>query len=107
MAGNVWEWTLDREKPNQAARIIRGGAAYSTPDELLSFRRQGAPPGGSNYGGLNLLGFRCVKPLAPEPPREARQGPGRGLRGWEPSTNKNMRPRGSRGLRPRYPSQAA
>ena len=36
-------------------------------DELLSHRRKGAPPGGSSYGGLNLLGFRCVQPLQPLP----------------------------------------
>jgi serine/threonine protein kinase/formylglycine-generating enzyme required for sulfatase activity/tetratricopeptide (TPR) repeat protein len=70
MAGNVWEWTADREKPNRSPRIMRGGAAYSTPDELSVFRRQGAPPGGSGYGGLNLVGFRCVKPLDPEPPQK-------------------------------------
>jgi tetratricopeptide (TPR) repeat protein len=70
MAGNVWEWTLDRERRHRADRVIRGGAAHSGADEVLSFRRKGAPPGGSRYGGLNLLGFRCVKPLAPEPPKK-------------------------------------
>ena len=65
MAGNVWEWTLDRERLSDADRVIRGGASSSTPDELVTYRRKGAPPGGSSYGGLNLLGFRCVKPLHP------------------------------------------
>src|SRR5262249_52037252 len=37
MAGNVWEWTLGREKPHEAARIIRGGAAYNHPEELVTF----------------------------------------------------------------------
>jgi serine/threonine protein kinase/formylglycine-generating enzyme required for sulfatase activity/lipopolysaccharide biosynthesis regulator YciM len=69
MAGNVWEWTLDRERRTDADRVIRGGAAYCGPEDLSTFRRQGAPLGGSDYGGLNLLGFRCVKPLQPEPPR--------------------------------------
>jgi len=63
MAGNAWEWTRDRERPGLPQRIIRGGASYSSPDELVVYRRQGAPPGGSSFGGLNLLGFRCVKPL--------------------------------------------
>ena len=67
MAGNVWEWTLDREPAGDADRVIRGGASSSTPDELLTYRRKSAPAGGSSYGGLNLLGFRCVRPLAPEP----------------------------------------
>jgi serine/threonine protein kinase/formylglycine-generating enzyme required for sulfatase activity len=67
LAGNVWEWALDREAPGRPDRVIRGGASYSNADELLSFRRKGAPPGGSSYGGLNLLGFRCVKPLQPLP----------------------------------------
>jgi formylglycine-generating enzyme required for sulfatase activity/tetratricopeptide (TPR) repeat protein len=67
MAGNVWEWTLDRERAHLPVRVIRGGAAYSTPEELLTYRRKGAPPGGSSYGGLNLIGLRCVKPLAAEP----------------------------------------
>jgi formylglycine-generating enzyme required for sulfatase activity/tRNA A-37 threonylcarbamoyl transferase component Bud32 len=67
MAGNVWEWTMDRESPGRTDRVIRGGASYSNADDLLCFRRKGVPPGGSNYGGLNLLGFRCVKSLRPEP----------------------------------------
>jgi formylglycine-generating enzyme required for sulfatase activity len=67
MAGNVWEWTLDREKRGATQRVIRGGASYSSPEELLVYRRHGAPPGGSDYGGSNLLGFRCVKALRPEP----------------------------------------
>ncbi len=67
MAGNVWEWTIDRERSGDADRIIRGGAASSTPDELLTYRRKSAPPGGSGYGGLNLLGFRCVRSLEEEP----------------------------------------
>jgi serine/threonine protein kinase/formylglycine-generating enzyme required for sulfatase activity len=69
MAGNVWEWTMDREKPHHAPRIMRGGAAYGMPEDLATYRRQGAPPGGSDFGGLNLIGFRCVKSLAPESPR--------------------------------------
>jgi formylglycine-generating enzyme required for sulfatase activity/tetratricopeptide (TPR) repeat protein/tRNA A-37 threonylcarbamoyl transferase component Bud32 len=68
MAGNAWEWTRDREGPGRPDRVIRGGASYSNSDELLTFRRKGAPPGGSSYGGLNLLGFRCVKPLRPMTP---------------------------------------
>jgi formylglycine-generating enzyme required for sulfatase activity/Tfp pilus assembly protein PilF/predicted Ser/Thr protein kinase len=69
MAGNVWEWTLGRERHGEPDRVIRGGAAYSTLEELATYRRRGSPPGGSSYGGLNLLGFRCVKPLADEPAR--------------------------------------
>jgi serine/threonine protein kinase/formylglycine-generating enzyme required for sulfatase activity len=63
MAGNVWEWTLDRERPGEDDRVIRGGASSSTPDELVAYRRKSAPAGGASYGGLNLLGFRCVRPL--------------------------------------------
>jgi len=66
MAGNLWEWTLDREKRGETDRVIRGGASYSTADELLAYRRKGAPLGGASYGGPNLLGFRCVKPVRPE-----------------------------------------
>jgi tetratricopeptide (TPR) repeat protein len=51
--------------------VIRGGASSSTPDELLTYRRKSAPPGGSSFGGLNLLGFRCVRP-----PRPVREPPG-------------------------------
>src|SRR5262249_10274088 len=67
LAGNVWEWTLDRERAGNPDRVIRGGAASSTPDEMLTYRRKSAPPGGSSHGGLNLLGFRCVRPVPPEP----------------------------------------
>jgi serine/threonine protein kinase/formylglycine-generating enzyme required for sulfatase activity/Tfp pilus assembly protein PilF len=67
MAGNVWEWTLDQERAGEEDRVIRGGASSSTPDELLTYRRKSAPPGGSEFGGLNLLGFRCVRPLRAEP----------------------------------------
>src|SRR5207253_1661612 len=45
----------------------RGGAASSTPDELLTYVRKSAPPGGSSFGGLNLLGLRCVRPVQPGP----------------------------------------
>jgi tetratricopeptide (TPR) repeat protein len=65
MAGNVWEWTADREQPGIAERVIRGGASSSTIDELLTYRRKGAPPAGSNFGGLNLLGFRCARSITP------------------------------------------
>jgi tetratricopeptide (TPR) repeat protein len=69
MAGNVWEWTLGREEFYSPYRVMRGGAAYSTSDDLLTFRRQGAPPGGSNRGALNMTGFRCVKSLEAEEPK--------------------------------------
>jgi formylglycine-generating enzyme required for sulfatase activity/Tfp pilus assembly protein PilF len=68
MAGNVWEWTLGREEPYSPFRVMRGGAGYSTSDDLLAFRRQAAPPGGSSMGALNLTGLRCVKSLEPEKP---------------------------------------
>jgi tetratricopeptide (TPR) repeat protein len=48
--------------------VIRGGASSSTRDELLTFRRKSAPLGGSDTGGLNLIGFRCAKSLHQEPP---------------------------------------
>ena len=67
MAGNVWEWTLDREMPNSTDRVIRGGAAYSNTEDLVTYRRKNAPPGGSDFGGLALVGLRCVKPLSAEP----------------------------------------
>jgi serine/threonine protein kinase/tetratricopeptide (TPR) repeat protein len=67
MAGNVWEWTADRERPLRAERILRGGASPSYPSELAAYRRQGAPPAGSRHGALNLLGFRCVRSLKPRP----------------------------------------
>jgi tetratricopeptide (TPR) repeat protein len=68
MAGNVWEWTQDRERPGWPTRVIRGGSVACSPDQLLACRRQGAPPAGSDSGALMWLGFRCVKPLEPEPP---------------------------------------
>ena len=67
MAGNAWEWTSDREKPGIADRVIRGGASSSTFDDLLTFRRRSSPLGGSNFGGLNNLGFRCARDLIPGP----------------------------------------
>jgi formylglycine-generating enzyme required for sulfatase activity/Tfp pilus assembly protein PilF len=70
MAGNVWEWTLDRERPYSAARIMRGGATYSTPDDLLAYRRQAAPAAGSSFGALNMTGFRCARSLEPEPAQD-------------------------------------
>jgi serine/threonine protein kinase/tetratricopeptide (TPR) repeat protein len=70
MAGNVWEWTADREKPFGSQRVIRGGAVPDTPDLLTALRRQPAPPAGVKHGALNFLGFRCVRPLNPEPPRK-------------------------------------
>ena len=65
MAGNVWEWTLDRERPHRAARVIRGGAAYSTADELVTFRRQSAPPEDQPTESdrawfFKLFSLRCV-----------------------------------------------
>jgi formylglycine-generating enzyme required for sulfatase activity/Tfp pilus assembly protein PilF len=70
MAGNVWEWTLDREEPYSPQRVMRGGANYSTPDDLLVYRRQAAPTGGSTHGALNHTGLRCVVPVEPEEPRD-------------------------------------
>ncbi len=67
MAGGVWEWTLDRERPGEPDRDIRGGAYHSRPDDLLTFRAQSSSPGGSDFGGVRLLGFRCVKPAVTEP----------------------------------------
>ena len=68
MAGSVWEWTIDRERPGVTDRVIRGGAGSSIRDELVTFRRKSAPPGGSDFGAPNLLGFRCVRALAAEKP---------------------------------------
>jgi formylglycine-generating enzyme required for sulfatase activity len=70
MAGNVWEWTADREKPFSALRVIRGGCAAGHPDELTCCGRRGVPPAGADFGALNLLGFRCVASLNPGPRRE-------------------------------------
>jgi tetratricopeptide (TPR) repeat protein len=67
MAGNVWEWTLTRERSQEAHRVIRGGTAACSADQVLACRREGAPPGGSDKGALNHLGFRCVQPLDPAP----------------------------------------
>jgi tetratricopeptide (TPR) repeat protein len=72
MAGNVWEWTADREKPHSAQRVIRGGAVPETEDELVTYRIRGAPPGGSGMGGLNFLGFRCARSLDAETSRDSR-----------------------------------
>jgi tetratricopeptide (TPR) repeat protein len=66
MAGNVWEWTADRERPGVADRVIRGGASSSDPLDLLTYRRKRAAPSGA--GALNLIGFRCVKSMRAEPP---------------------------------------
>src|SRR5205814_6184100 len=68
MAGGVWEWTQGRLEPGRAYRVIRGGSTADGRDQLLTYRRQGAPPGGADFGALTHLGFRCVKPAGPEPP---------------------------------------
>jgi serine/threonine protein kinase/formylglycine-generating enzyme required for sulfatase activity/Flp pilus assembly protein TadD len=74
MAGNVWEWTADRERPFDAYRVIRGGAAPDSPDELITYRRRGQPPAGSDYGALAYIGFRCARSLTPEPLRKVLDG---------------------------------
>jgi formylglycine-generating enzyme required for sulfatase activity/tRNA A-37 threonylcarbamoyl transferase component Bud32 len=66
MAGNLWEWTLDRERRGDTDRVIRGGAFPCNADELITFHRKGAPMAAQDAGGLNLTGFRCVKPLQTE-----------------------------------------
>jgi serine/threonine protein kinase/formylglycine-generating enzyme required for sulfatase activity len=68
MAGNVWEWTLSRERKHGTERVLRGGAFHSTAEDLVTFRRKGAPPAGSDYGAVNNLGFRCVRSLVPQAP---------------------------------------
>ncbi|MFA6435204.1 MAG: SUMF1/EgtB/PvdO family nonheme iron enzyme [Elusimicrobiales bacterium] len=68
MAGNVWQWTLDRYQPSYAggtagaagpeARVIRGGSFLYTGDVFLrADHRSYAAPGSSN----GSIGFRIAK----------------------------------------------
>ena len=73
MAGNVWEWCLNKkgqhkkgqpETPESlridatdARRVIRGGAWYFTPGEMRSSNRSGGYAGSRNYA----IGFRLAK----------------------------------------------
>ncbi len=54
LAGNVWEWTLERRG---AERVIRGGGWGNDPAGLRIALKHGNPPD----IGLSMVGFRCVE----------------------------------------------
>jgi formylglycine-generating enzyme required for sulfatase activity len=73
MAGNAWEWTVDRfgrysaapqENPSGASdgiiRVLRGGGWHANERMVRSaFRLHDTPPGGA----VGCIGFRCVVPV--------------------------------------------
>jgi len=80
MAGNVWEWIEDAwhfdykgaapsdgsawvQNPDTPDRVVRGGGYSWDADSFVSSRRNFNPPANrSTFGG-----FRCVRPVDPEP----------------------------------------
>lgn len=63
MAGNVWEWTMSRHKPNGTNRIIRGGSWYGQPRSARVYTRVVGPP----KGRAADVGFRCAKSASKRP----------------------------------------
>lgn len=57
MAGNLWEWV--------EGSVLYGGGAGSSADDLRVFAHHAESPGYSHAPGL---GFRCVRPVTPQPP---------------------------------------
>jgi formylglycine-generating enzyme required for sulfatase activity len=76
MAGNAWEWTVDRFGPYSGApqenpmgapdgimRVLRGGGWHANEWMARSaFRLHDTAPGGA----VGCIGFRCVVPVAAE-----------------------------------------
>ena len=63
MAGNVTEWTAER---NRAMCGVRGGAyVYAEPYNMLCAKRQVQPAANGTAPGA-YLGFRCAKSLSPD-----------------------------------------
>ena len=67
MAGNVWEWCLNRyDKPmetdpgSDARRVVRGGSWYGGREDARCAFRHGNPPGFRFYLGFRVL---CVSPI--------------------------------------------
>jgi formylglycine-generating enzyme required for sulfatase activity len=54
LAGNVWEWTLERRG---AERVIRGGGWGNDPEGLRIALEHTNPPD----IGLSMVGIRCVQ----------------------------------------------
>jgi formylglycine-generating enzyme required for sulfatase activity len=61
MAGNVWEYTADRWRPEGGGHTIRGGSYLNT---LMESRGSVRWSSGSEDAGTEHLGFRCAVPLA-------------------------------------------
>lgn len=80
MAGNVWEWTSsayfpypynpDDGRENQSdvtvARVLRGGSANNTLEDLTTVNRFGRDPATA----YSMVGFRCVASVAELPTRD-------------------------------------
>ncbi len=59
MSGNEWEWCENSKTPNEndihsTDRVMRGGAYYNEPSNLLSDQRQTGKPGGVAWRGFRV-----------------------------------------------------
>jgi formylglycine-generating enzyme required for sulfatase activity len=79
MAGNVWEWTLDRyegAEPADAARrdatstrVIKGGSQLCARNFCARYRSGARQPGDETLG-MSHIGFRTVGDAPAKPPAQ-------------------------------------
>ena len=56
-AGNAWEWCLDKWNENEEMRVLRGGAWYNRPHNVVCAMRNYDFPDNRNFS----IGFRCAR----------------------------------------------